>query len=457
MAIRAWTGPANLLRVARRQASLEVLTASLALSLLASPAVAQLAPNAHPLGGQVVAGSASISSTLSTTTINQSSQRAAINWQSFNVGSQQTVDFAQPSASAVALNRVTGPNPSQIAGRITANGQVVIVNQSGLTFDKGSQINAAGLVVSAAGITDQNFMAGKMVFDQPGKPNAQVSNEGKITIKQAGLAALVAPSVVNSGVITARLGHVVLAGATEATLDLYGDGLVSIDVSGAVKQAPAGPDGKPVSALVTNSGVIQANGGTVQLTARETDGLVQNLVQADGKITANTVGGKTGTIVLNGVGGSIVVIGQLDAEGVAAGTAGGHVVADSAKNVTLTSTARINASGKAGGGVVAIGTTLARATGGPSVKSTVTAQNVSIDPGATIAANATSKGNGGRVSVLSTGTTTMNGTISAEGGPNGGNGGFVETSGAQVSDPDGKVYVSAPDGAIGTWLLDPSN
>ena len=110
-----------------------------------------------------------------------------------------------------------------------------------------------------------------------------VVNQGTITVKQAGLAALVAPQVANSGAITARLGHVVLAGAKTATLDLYGDGLLSLDVTNQVTQAPVGRDGKPVTALVTNSGVILADGGTVQLTARAADGLVQNLVQAGGK------------------------------------------------------------------------------------------------------------------------------------------------------------------------------
>ena len=48
-------------------------------------------------------------------------------------------------------------------------------------------------------------MAGKMVFDQPGDPNAQVVNQGTITtIGEAGLVALAAPQVVNSGSITAR-------------------------------------------------------------------------------------------------------------------------------------------------------------------------------------------------------------------------------------------------------------
>ena len=83
-------------------------------------------------------------------------------------------------------------------------------------------------------------MAGELVFDQAANPNAAVVNQGTITVRQAGLAALVAPQVANSGVINAQLGHVVLAGAKTATLDLYGDGLVSLDVSNQVTKTPVG-------------------------------------------------------------------------------------------------------------------------------------------------------------------------------------------------------------------------
>jgi filamentous hemagglutinin family protein len=420
------------------------------------PAAAQPAPNARPTGGSVVGGAAAISQTGSNTRIDQSSQRAAIDWKSFNVGSQQSVTFSQPSANAVALNRVTGPDPSQIAGRIDANGQIILVNQSGVNFYKGAQVNAAGVMVSAAGISNQNFMAGVMKFDQPGDPNARIDNQGSITVKQAGLAALVAPRVANSGTITARLGHVVLAGAKTATLDLYGDGLLSLDVSDQVTQAPVGKDGRTATALVTNSGLVVADGGTVQLTARAADGIVQNLVQAGGQIRAATMGDHTGTVALNGVGGSIVVEGQLSAPGKAPGTKGGNIEVVSNGNVGIASTARIAASGKTGGGVIAIGTTSDRARGGPGVTAAMTATNVTVQQGATIAANAATNGPGGHVAILSQDTTRVAGTIRAKGGKNGGDGGFAEVSGEHLS-LTGDVDLSAPGGITGTLLLDPHN
>ena len=136
-----------------------------------------------------------------------------------------------------------------------------------------------------------------------------------------------------------------------------------------------------MTALVTNTGVIIADGGTVQLTARAADGIVQNLVQAGGTIRAATMGGQTGTVALNGVGGSIVVEGQLAVPGTAPGTTGGAIVANATGTVTLLPTAMLNASGRAGGGTVAIGTTLARAAGGPGVTPTLTAANVTVAEG----------------------------------------------------------------------------
>ncbi len=409
-----------------------------AVGLLPGPlAVAQPAPNAHPTGGVVTAGVASIAQNATTTTIAQTSQRTTINWQSFDIGSQQTVQFNQPSTGSIALNRVIGADPSQIAGRINANGQVVLINQSGVTFFQGAQINTSGLMVTAAGIGDAAFMGGSTTFNQPAHPNARIVNNGTITIANAGLAALVAPSVANNGMISAKMGHVVLAGAQTATLDLYGDGLLSLDVTNQVAQTPAGGQ-----ALVTNTGVIRATGGTVQLTARAADGVVGKLVDAGGTVSA-----AGGTVVLNGVGGSISIEGQLSAPA-------GNIQVSPTGNVTVASTARITTSSPNGGGTIALGTTLPRAKGGQSVTPAVVSANVIVAAGAQISADATKRGNGGRITLLSNNTTIMAGSISAKGGPAGGDGGFVEVSGNTLAFT-GVVDTTAPLGNVGTLLLDP--
>ena len=366
-----------------------------------APAHAQPAPNARPQGGQVVAGAASIGGSASTTVVTQASERAAINWRSFDVGRDQSVQFLQPGARSVTLNRVTGGDPSAVAGRISANGQVVLTNPSGVVFHAGAQVNAQSVIVSTAGISNQNFMAGRMAFDRPGKPGAVIDNRGTITVREAGLAALVAPGVRNSGVINAKLGQVVLAGAAAHTLDMYGDGLVAIDVTRQVRQVPVGADGKPVTALVTNTGVIAADGGVVQLTAKAADGVVQTLVRSGGVVRAETVGARAGRIEIAGTGGSVVIEGRVAADGRAPGTVGGTVVVTGSEATVVAAGARVSARGDAGGGTVALGTTLARArTLGPAPAGT-SARTV-VAAGARVSTSATGRGDGGRVTVLST-------------------------------------------------------
>jgi filamentous hemagglutinin family protein len=109
--------------------------------------------NMNPGGGKVVAGTAVITQSGLQTQVNQASQRAVVNWDSFNVGKDATVTFNQPNSSAVTLNRVTGSSPSVIDGAIKANGQVVLVNPNGITFGRGAQVDAAGVVASTMNLS----------------------------------------------------------------------------------------------------------------------------------------------------------------------------------------------------------------------------------------------------------------------------------------------------------------
>lgn len=87
---------------------------------------------AAPTGGNIAGGSGSISQAGSTTNIYQNSNSLAINWNSFNVNKNETVNFLQPGASSIALNRILSQSGSQILGQINANGHVVLVNPSGI-------------------------------------------------------------------------------------------------------------------------------------------------------------------------------------------------------------------------------------------------------------------------------------------------------------------------------------
>ncbi|MBC7858577.1 MAG: filamentous hemagglutinin N-terminal domain-containing protein, partial [Burkholderiaceae bacterium] len=160
---------------------------------------------AAPQGGTVAAGSATIVSGAGVTTINQSSQKAALNWQSFNIGLGETVRFVQPGSDAVALNRVTGGDASSILGRLSANGKVFLVNPNGILFGRDASVNVGALVASSLNLGDADFMAGRYAF--AGEGRGAVVNQGAIAA-DGGFVALLGAEVRNDGAISARLGTV---------------------------------------------------------------------------------------------------------------------------------------------------------------------------------------------------------------------------------------------------------
>jgi filamentous hemagglutinin family protein len=375
-------------------------TALLALPVLAPLARAQ-APDARPQGGAVVAGQARITQTPQRTQVEQSSQRAVIEWRGFDIGANHQVDIRQPDAAAWSLQRVTGPDPSAIAGRLTSNGGVAIVNPAGIVFHQGAQVDVAGLIATASDTTNQAFMAGRMAFDGAPRPGARVENHGTITLRDQGLAALVGPVAANSGTIRARMGRVAIAGAEAVTIDLAGDGLLSFDVT---RQVAGG-------ALATNSGTIAAEGGHVLLTAQVASGLIESLVEAGGRIVARDI---------------------------AAHAPGGVV--------RVPAGAVLDASAPAGGGRVTVGAAPGSAIGAPQALATRT----TVEAGATLRADATEAGVGGTVIVHSAQRTRMSGGISAR-GAGGGPGGQVEVSSRGTVRLDGWVTV----GRGGRVLIDP--
>ena len=266
---------------------------------------------ANPTGGTVSAGSATINTSGSKVTVTQGSQNAAINWQNFSIGSGESVVFVQPDASSVALNRVTGSDPSSILGSLSANGQVFLVNPNGILFGKGASVNVQGLVASTLGISDADFMAGKYGF--AGASTKAVSNLGSIAAADGGYVALLGASVSNQGTISARLGTVALAAGQGVTLDVAGDSLLKVNV-----------DQGALNALVENGGLIQADGGQVLMTAQAAGQLLNTVVNNTGVVQAQTVQSQGGVIKLLGdmASGTVDVGGTLDASAPNGGNGG---------------------------------------------------------------------------------------------------------------------------------------
>ena len=139
--------------------------ASLIVLLIVNALGAVAAAADLPAGGVVAAGTASFATGANSLQVNQGSNRAIINWNSFSVGAGNTVQFVQPSTSSAVLNRVVAANPSQIYGSISANGQVFLVNPNGIYVGPGGAIQAAGIFLSTGDISNADFLADNLRFE----------------------------------------------------------------------------------------------------------------------------------------------------------------------------------------------------------------------------------------------------------------------------------------------------
>jgi filamentous hemagglutinin family protein len=413
--------------------------------VLATHAAAQ---TVLPQGATVASGQVRIGTPAGNSlTISQTSSRAVVDWDSFSVGAGASVSFVQPNAGSAILNRVTGTTSSTIAGRITANGQVFLVNPNGIAITPSGSVQVGGgFVASTLDISNADFNAGNLNFSGRGASSA-VSNAGTISAAPGSFVGLIGGSVSNSGTISVPLGKVGLGAGEKATLNPSGDRFLQVAL-------PSGATTAKGQALIDVSGRIKAAGGSVEIKAATARQAVRDVVNISGTVSARTVSGRRGRIVLDGGdGGEVIVSGRLAADGGRANKGGTIVV--TGDKVTLTSTAKVSADGAVGGTVLVGGDRH----GGddPSSKLVTapvrTAESTSIAQGATVSANGSS-GDGGNVVVWSDSQTDFRGSITATGNGTG-NGGAVEVSSHGVLGFAGRVDVTAANGKTGTLLLDP--
>ncbi|MDD5303754.1 MAG: filamentous hemagglutinin N-terminal domain-containing protein, partial [Elusimicrobia bacterium] len=363
---------------------------------------------ANPTGGEVAAGSAGISSSGGTLTVIQASNNAIINWRDFSINQGELTQFIQPSALSAALNRVTGGNPSAVYGTLQANGRVFLINPNGIAVGPTGVINTQGFVASTLDLNNDEFMAGGALRFS-GSSAANLINAGRITAL-GGDVLLIAHTVQNTGEIVATHGTAALAAGTEVLIQPGGDERVFVKAGGSDKAA-VGVDQQGRIAAATAE--LKAAGGNVYSLAINNAGLVQ----------ATGVERRGGRVYLVAEGGDIA----------------------------LKSGSVIDASGADGGGTVLVGGDSQGLN--PDVPN---ASVVTVEAGAAIKADALENGDGGKVVVWGTDAASFRGLISAKGGVEGGNGGNVEVSGGHL-DFDGMADARAPQGLLGTLLLDPWN
>ena len=337
----------------------------------------------NPSGGQVVGGSAGITTAPGTVTIHQASPTAIINWQTFSINSGELTQFIQPASTSAVLNRVLGGQMSMINGRLSANGQVYLINGNGIVIGAGGIVNTAGFTASTRDISDADFLAGHLHFT--GSNNAGVQNLGKITAL-GGDVVLIGKTVDNQGTIHAPRGTAGLVAADDVLLAQKNTdgstilvrpsetatsaaGRIGVHNSGDITAAAAelkAANGNIYALAIQNEGALRATmgmkqGGRVWLTSDS--GAIVNAGTINA--SANAAGGKGGTITLKSANGTVSHSGQISAQGGPGGAGGNAEISGS--HVQLTGTVELTAMGGSTGTLLVDPATLTIATTGGDI------------------------------------------------------------------------------------------
>ncbi|WP_159435506.1 filamentous hemagglutinin N-terminal domain-containing protein [Ectothiorhodosinus mongolicus] len=407
------------------------------IGLALTPSLA-LADATLPTGGQIMQGVGAITQSGNRVDVLQDSQRMVTHWQTFNVGRDAHVHFNQPNANAIVLNRVLSGNASAIHGRITADGQVALINPAGVFFSGTARVDVGGLIASTQNLSDSDFMSGQFQFSGAGA-GAAVINHGQIHVRSGGYVALVGATINNAGEIMAPGGTVALAAADQVRLEISGNSLIGVRL-----------DGETANASITNSGIIGADDGRVILSAKQASGALGAAINQTGVVRANRLTASAdGRITIDGGQGTVMLAGETEAKGTQTSLAGGSI--DVTGDVVQVS-GSVDTSGSGGGGEIYIG-------GGwqgndPDITE---ARVLLVSSDAEIRADAITHGDGGTIALWSSDRTRFDGQISARGAGDSGRGGAVETSSRGALGLWGNVDVSADSGLGGLWLLDPEN
>lgn len=376
---------------------------------------------AAPSGGNVVHGNAEIHQNGSNTIINQGSNSAIINWESFDINKGESVHFNQNSSSSIVLNRVTNGLPTSIFGNLSANGNVFVLNQAGVLVGNGASINTHSFLAGAASINDKDFINGNYKFY-----NAQgsVINNGNIKVQNGGYAVLLGKSVENNGLITAKLGKIYLSSGDAFRMDMSGNDLIGVVIE-------KGAD----NSLTTNTGKLHAEGGTVVMTAKNASNIIRQAVNNTGIIDASSISYEGGKVILGAENGEIINSGSIN---VSSESSSAGSIDINGENII--NSGYLLANGLNGGNINLYASDLLQIKGTSKIES-----------------NAFGYGNGGNIYLISENRAeSYNGAL-IQSNSIYGQGGFIELSGHKSVYAYGDFNTKSLYGAYGVFLLDPSD
>ncbi|MEE4299799.1 MAG: filamentous hemagglutinin N-terminal domain-containing protein, partial [Pseudomonadales bacterium] len=422
------------------------LLASAIAGLVCTPAAPVLG---NPSGADVVRGTVDFQSFGNELTITNT-PGAIIDWQDFSIAHDEITRFQQQAANSAVLNRVVGGELSEIMGQLVSNGQVFLINPNGVVFGQDVTIDTAGFVASTLDIANEDFLTGNYTF-QDGGSAGRIVNEGYLATR-GGNVFFVASDIENSGIIHTEDGSLVLAAGERVRIRSLDEPDIEFEVASAENEI------LNLGALLAEQGAVRAFAGTLRHSGEvradsvrlDADGSVvlfaeQDLtLEAGSTVTASGVEG--GDVLVQSAAGDVLASGEIRAEGVE-GTGGRiRLLGD---RVGVLDEGVISADGAFGGGEILVGGNLQGL--GPEPN----ANAVFVGADTDVTASATVNGDGGTVIAFGEELLRLQGTLRANGGLEGGDGGFVETSARTGLEIDAAPDVSAPAGEGGTWLIDP--
>ncbi len=269
-----------------------------------------------PVGWEVLEGEASFN--LDGNTLNiTASDDSIIQYGSFDIGINETVNFFLPTADAFSLNRVIGGSGSSILGNLFSNGNIILINTSGLHFGNMANVDVAGLIASTHGLANADFLAGNYLFSGVNDLESSMTsilNEGSIRAAEGGMAILIADAIENRGVIEAPLGTVALAAGNMVSVGISSNGLIAIVVDEATAHTILDKDGNPITDQIKNMGDLIGNSGSVILNAQSAGSIFEKAINIEGIVRADTqVVGQDGIIEFI-ASGDILNAGNLEAD-----------------------------------------------------------------------------------------------------------------------------------------------
>ncbi len=251
-----------------------------------------------PQGATVTNGTATFSNPNENTLEINASNKAIINYSSFDVAKNETVIINLPSINNSVLNRVLGSSASQILGSVVCNGIFIIINEKGIFFGPNSNINVGSLIASTRDISDTDFMNSNYIFSRLSKDqmDALILNQGQINISDGGFGIMIAGGIENAGTIAAKVGTIALAAGEMVHVDISPAGRVSIAIDHAQAKQVLDHQGKPITNQIKNTGTLAADGGVVLFKASSVGGIFEKAINLEGYVRADKFDGKSGLV-----------------------------------------------------------------------------------------------------------------------------------------------------------------